>query len=857
MNFNTLPDALTLKSVIKEKDEGLNRRFMTDAIQELLTERAAFFDQLLTELWRFYGLSDTTISLNAVGGYGRASLHPGSDIDLAIIIDKKINKQQQEALSEFLTKLWDLGADIGHSVRTLDEAKKQAKHDVTIATNLLDIRNLAGPTHHATTIHDFMHSESIWSHQRFFEEKLAEQKARHVKAKNTALFLEPNLKNNPGGMRDVQSILWVAQKFYGLGYAEVFNGTKLLLTDEKIELKEAFDFVCRVRWALHTMAESSVEQLLFEYQADVAKMLGFGDGENSQQAIERMMRQLFRAMTRIRELNQLILDTLIIEHTPKSLGDKVKQLDSGFRRVGCLIDVEDRNLFIEKKQVIRMFRLISDIDAVTGITPKTLRALRNVRRSLLGELQDYQGCRDEFIELLSKTDGFEQALGLMHRYGILSVYFSHWQLIEGQMQFDMHNAYTVDEHAFKALAYLGAFEKYHEHDSLPVKAYQRLPDKLPLRLATLCHHLSGRQTDEDHELSAMQAKEFATFHQLDERSIQLVFWLVKNQTLMLDVCKQSDLNDPAIFQKVVKSISSQEKLDALLCFTVADLMATNESAWNPWIEYQLSLLYKGLKKVIAKGTGNVFEARTLISDKKAIAKSQLHRDIDITNVEKWWKKLPSEFFTANCVEHIVEITEKIINNWHEQHHVFLCQSNDLGFTTLVVYTPDRDQLFSDIFKVLSKAKLRVKEANMLTTEDDYVIEVFQLLSESDDVVDDEYRLNTVVDRVSEILDTGDTGKAIKAPMYVETFEQEPIIEVLSYPDKDKSLIKINALDDPGYIEQICQVFNEHGFTIHSAKISQLGECNDNVFLISNSDDQPLLNHTKEEIVKLIEDKISL
>lgn len=856
MQFTTLPDALTLKKVIKDKDEVLNCRFMTDAIQGLLTERAYFFDEVLTELWQHFGLADAPISLNAVGGYGRASLHPGSDIDLAIIIDKKISEQQQVALSGFLTKLWDLGSDIGHSVRTIEETKKQAKQDVTVATNLLDIRRIIGPTEHALAINELMHSETLWSHKQFFEEKLDEQKARHVKAKNTALFLEPNLKNHPGGMRDVQSILWVAQKFYGLGYSEVFSGTKLLLADEQIELKEAFDFVCRVRWALHTVAESSVEQLLFEHQADVAQMLGFGDGENSQQAIERMMRQLFRAMTRIRELNQLILDTLTIEHTAFSRGNNVKQLDNDFRRIGNLIDVEDKNVFIEKKQVIRMFRLISDIDAITGITPKTLRALRNVRRSLLGELQDYQGCRDEFIELLSKTDGFEQALGLMHRYGILSVYFSHWQLIEGQMQFDMHNAYTVDEHAFKALAYLGAFEKHHEKDSFPVKSYQKIPDKLPLRLATLCHHLSGRQTDEDHELSAMQAKEFATFHQLDEKSIQLVFWLVKNQTLMLDVCKQSDLNDPAIFQKLAKTISSQEKLDSLLCFTVADLMATNESAWNPWIEYQLSLLYKGLKKTIAKGTSNVFEARTLISEKKATAKSQLNQDLDLSTVETWWKKLPSEFFTANCVEHIVEITENIMRNFTNEHHVFLCNSNDLGFTTLVVYTPDRDQLFSDIFKVLSKAKLRVKEANMLTTQDDYVIEVFQLLSESDDVVDDEFRLNTVVHRVKDILNTGDTGKAIKAPMYVETFEQDPNIEVLPYPDKDKSLIKINALDDPGYIEQICEVFNEQGFTIHSAKISQLGECNDNVFLISNSEEQSSLSHDPDDIVKLIEEKIS-
>ncbi|GLX79439.1 bifunctional uridylyltransferase/uridylyl-removing enzyme [Thalassotalea insulae] len=837
-----------LRQQIAQFDQTLNESFHTDSIQSLMQKRADFFDQLLIALWQSSELEQSPLSLNAVGGYGQKRLHPQSDIDLAIVSDGKIPRDIEQKLSQFLTKLWDLGTDIGHSVRSVKEATKLAKTDITIATNLLDIRPLIGNQNHASTIKEAMFSDTIWTSEKFFHAKLAEQEQRHQKAKNTALYLEPNLKNNPGGMRDVQTIHWIAQKHFLIHNPKTIKSTGFLTSDETSELLESYDFVCRVRWALHSVVKRPQEILLFDYQSEVAKFMRFGSGDNSQQAIESLMGYLFRAMTRIRELNQMLSDSFEFDILKSQRPKPDCVIDDYFVVRNNLLEARYDEVFIDKRQVIRVFLLIAEHDDIKGIAPETLRLLRQTRRRLLGELSGYQGCREEFIKLLQHPNGLKTSLSLMHRYGILASYSSQWKQIEGQMQYDMHNAYTIDEHTFKAVQAIDSFSDRANKQSFIYNINQYIKDRNALILATLCHHIAGKQAVGDNQLNAIIAQEFAENHQIKNSTIKRIFWLVANQELLITTTQSQDITDPEVIKQLAKQVGSVDKLNALYVFTVADMIATNDEYWNEWHECQLKQLYLATRDALKQGIENIFEVRTLIRENKNDAKTQLSElAIDQLALQTLWSSLPNHFFSGNNVEEIVEISQKILNKTPENDTIFISENLSLSSTCLTVYTKDRPKLFVDIFNTLASAKLKVKDAQIMQTKDGMVLEIIKLLDNYNEPITEEFRIKQIVSRVEKAINSQKVTNNLTTPRFVKNFDNTTVVEFLKSSKKNKSLLKVNTLDDPSYMEEICAVFAERELTIHSAKISSLGESTENVFLVSKHDNEPFTDDEKQQL----------
>ena len=848
-----LPSSTDIKSSIQQMSDQLNDCFLTHSIQMLMKERAKHFDQLLINLWQQYEFDNDNISLNAVGGYGRKALHPHSDIDLAIIFNGKLSSEQQEKLSFFLTKLWDFGVDIGQSVRSIDESVKAAKGDITIATNLLDIRCLIGNQTHTDVIRENLYKNKLWSSQSFYQAKIAEKDTRHIKAKDTALYLEPNLKNNPGGLRDAHTIMWIAQKHFSVENANALKSTGFLQQDELAELTESYDFICRVRWALHSVKDSAQEVLLFEHQAEVAEFMHFGSGDNSQTAIERMMKQLYRAMTRVRELNQMISDSFKLDTLNARAAEKNTIIDEYFMVKNNLIEAQFEHVFINKQQVIRLFKLIAQSKDIDGIAPQTLRLLRHTRRGLLGELQDYQGCREEFIAILNHPSGTQKALALMHRYGILASYFPQWRYIEGQMQFDMHNAYTVDEHSFKTLQFIDSFKHSKDKTSLAYSVYRSVKDELALKLAALLHHLSGKQAIDKNMLSAMQAKEIADLHLLKNSTNKRIQWLITNQDLLISAIQTMNINEPEEIKRLAQVINSQEKLNALYILTMADMLATNENYFNDWHEYQLNQIYMFIREALNHGLENIFEARQVIRENKQDAKQLLiESGVEQQKITDRWAVLPNSFFSNNLLHDIVRISSVVIDKASESP-VFTIDNSEQNITTLVVYTKDRPNLFSDLFKTFTSSKLRVKDAQIMRTKDDYALEIFKLLDQNDEPIDDEYRLKSVIERVKQTLANEFTPSSLSTPLSVRNFDHTPNIELLKTTSKNKILLKVNTLDDPNYIEQICHLFSKHNYFIHSAKISTLGETTENVFLVSHAQDKVI---EQDKLIGLLEEEIA-
>ncbi|WP_077339170.1 [protein-PII] uridylyltransferase [Pseudocolwellia agarivorans] len=841
-----------LREYIANYTLALNEKFHTDSIQSLLEKRAEFFDELLISLWTSFELHNSPLSINAVGGYGRKRLHPQSDIDLAIISEGDISQKVEETLSCFLTKLWDLGTDIGHSVRTIEESIQLSQKDITIATNLLDLRPLHGPQAHAKTIKDALYGNKILTSKVFFQEKMLEQENRHQQAKNTALYLEPNLKNNPGGMRDVQTIQWIAQKHFLTDTASTIKSTGFLTADETSELLESYDFVCRVRWALHSVVNRPQENLLFDYQSAVARFMRFGSGENTQHAIESMMGFLFRAMTRIRELNQMLKDSFLFDILKHQPNQPECIIDEYFSVCNHLIQVRYDEAFIDKRQVIRLFLLIAEHDDIHGIAPETIRLLRQTRRRLLGELSCYQGCQEEFIALLQHPKGLKTALSLMHRYDILASYFSHWERIQGQMQYDMHNAYTIDEHTFKAVQAIDSFSHDFDKKSFVYIVNQYVKDKNALVMATLCHHISGKQVGDDHQLSAVIAKEFAELHQLKSSSIKLIYWLVTHQELLITTIQSHDIADPEIIKRLAKTVGSVDKLNALFVFTVADMIATNEQYWNEWQECQLKQLYLSTRTALKQGIENIFESRTLIRENKSEAKLLLaNMNVEEARITSLWANLPNHFFSSNSVDEIVCISDQILNHSVNNNVVYIPEGVSSGSTNLIVYTKDRPKLFVDIFNVLAGAKLSVKDAQIMQTKDGNVLEIIKLLDNNNEPIVEEYRLSQIVKRVEKSIHNEVSNHNLTTPRFVKHFENTTAVEFLKSSKKNKSLLKINTLDDPCYMEKICLVFSQLNLTIHSAKISSLGESTENVFLVSKNGDEQLSNEEQGELTDLL------
>lgn len=847
-----------MKTVFKEQLDSLtdnqNSRFFTSQISQLLNERACELDHILIEMWRECGLVNSSCSLNAVGGYGRASLHPYSDIDIAIIVADEENIPETK-LREFIAGLWDLGLDIGHSVRTLSQAKKYAREDITIATNLLDIRCLYGDSQHADELLSFLYDKNDITDQAFFDAKLLEQSARHKKALNTALYLEPNIKTNPGGLRDFQTIVWVARKHLQLSNNQLLIEGQLLQEDEQFELIECYDFICRIRWALHCVANRAQEVLLFEYQAQVAEFLKFGRGDSAQQAIERMMRQLFRAMTRLQELNQILCEN-VRSCITRDQQKHSQKIDQHFSLVDGLVETNSSSVFIDKSQVIKLFGLLAENPDAKGISSNTLQLLRKVRHRLLGELQDYQSCREQFIKLFEQPNKLKKVLGLMHRYGVLEMYSSQWAQSEGRMQFDIHNAYTVDEHVYKTVSYISDFANCHEAQESYHIAYGRVQNKLALFLAAFCHHLAGSQESESHSTSAILAREFARFHNLKNASVELVVWLVEQQELFINTSRTLDIYDPRTIKSLNKKIKSLERLNALYTFTVADIMATNEDAWNDWQAATLEQLYIACREAFKTDGQSIFEQRTVIRENKAQAHTILSKNnIALDDVTAFWSTLPNSFFTFTGAKELADITAKIVTT-RQFPLVFLTQSEQIGCSTLVVYTPNREKLFVDIFNTLTRSKVNVKDAELLETKDGNVLEVFRVLDVNDEQLCERFRIERVIRQIEQVITQGYKDCKLPVAKKIKSFDSEPMVEFIPTPKRGRTLLKVTTLNNPSYVDKICSVFRNHTLSIHSAKVTTLGESLESVFLLSDSNNQCLKEDLRSQVVDAFGYKLS-
>ncbi|MFM4701947.1 bifunctional uridylyltransferase/uridylyl-removing protein GlnD [Aeromonas bivalvium] len=837
----------------------LHERFDAgDNIIELVATRSLYMDQLLTRLWHKFGFDqETHLTLIAVGGYGRGELHPHSDIDLLILYQgDELDEALGQRIGEFITLLWDLKLEVGQSVRNLAECIEQGLADITVATNLIEARYITGHLAGFEALQRATRPEVFWSSEDFFRAKRAEQTQRHQQFLGTAYKLEPDLKSNPGGLRDIQTLAWVARRHFGATTLFEMTSHGFLNRAEYRELLDCQNFLWKVRFALHMAINRGDNRLLFDRQRTVAEMLGF-EGEGNR-PVEQMMKRFYQTVRRVSELNEMLLqlfDEAILGNTAMD----VRRISDEFQLRGRLIDAVDAELFgRDPAAILRLFYQIAQHPEIAGIHSATLRQLREARRKLDCWLQEIPECRRLFMALLRHPGGIGQPLTLMHKYGILAAYLPQWNLIVGQMQFDMFHAYTVDEHTHRLLKNIHQFPNPASRQTHPLchEIFNRLRKPELLCIAALFHDIAKGRRGDHSELGAVDALEFCQLHGLDRYESRLVAWLVRHHLLMSVTAQRRDIHDPEVVTDFAQKVRDEQHLDLLYCLTVADICATNDTLWNDWKGTLLRELYFTTQKALRQGLENPPDIRLRIRENQRQARQLLsQRHLDDASITALWSDFKADYFLRHSPEQIA---------WHSRH---ILEQEGAGETPLVtigkhptrggsevfIYCRDTPNLFATVASALDQKNLNIHDAQIMSSRSGYVLDTFIVLEPNGEPISPN-RTATIKKALEKALQ--EPGRLVLRNKPLSRRHRQFLVptRVVFLPHKGENrhtLLELTALDTPGLLARIGAVFQQCGLSLHAAKITTIGERVEDFFSLTNRDGEPL---TQEE-QRALEEKL--
>ncbi len=839
-------------------NEWLKKAFNDNDVQDLLIARAVFVDNILAKLWCQHHLDEFQVSLVAVGGYGRGELHPFSDIDILLLTQDDIDLNLEENISRFITQLWDIKLDIGHSVRSIKECIKQAVNDVTVFTNLIEMRQISGDKTLTQQLQPLLNEDAFWTSEKFFIAKREEQEKRHQQYHGAAYTLEPNLKASPGGLRDLQTIAWVAKRHFLADSLEELVEHHYLYPNELAELIEAQDYLWRMRFALHFVAKRNENRLLFDYQTDVAKMMGFGD--EGKAPVERMMKRFFRIIERIGELNTILLQRFKQEIIQDPEQTNSRTINQDFELVDNLINTTNDRIFIRSVKIIEMFLIIAQEPSIKGIHSHTLRLMRNARRRLISGLVDYAQCRKIFMAIIKHPRGLGLAFSLMHRHGIIGSYLPLWHNITGQMQFDLFHAYSVDEHSYRVVKNLYQFsQKEHNHKyPLCSKIMQKIRKPEVLYLAGIFHDIAKGRGGDHAKLGAVDALLFCQSHQMNKHDSRMVSWLVESHLIMSVTAQRRDINDENVIRTFSELVRDEAHLDYLYCLTVADMRATNESLWNSWKGNLLQDLYFNTLRALRRGLSKPVETRSKIRENQQQARNILVKtQIDESELNSLWQEFRVDYFLRYSPEQIARHCQRIIGHNRAEPLVIISPKPYRGGTEVFVFAKEKLNTFVNTVELLASKRLSIHDAKIITTKTGYTVNTFIILDSNGKALKESYHTQEIAQALTERLTQDNYCNVSTQPARreVKHFKFPLKVSFIKISAKSKTMIEIIALDRPGLLGNIAQVFQQLQINIHSAKITTFGEKADDVFTISSSENAALTEDEKQYLADKLTQEI--
>lgn len=817
------------------------------AVEELVQGRAQLIDALLRALWHQTPLGERC-ALVAVGGYGRAELHPHSDIDLLILTPPALAPVETAAIETLLAGLWDLKLAIGHSVRSLDDCVAQARADVSILTNLLEARLLAGAEALFTAMRELTAPARIWDSGAYFEAKLAEQKQRHYKLQSTAYKLEPNIKTSPGGLRDIQTIAWVAKRRYGAQSLQELVSLGFLSEVEYRALASCQAFLWKLRFGLHLIAGRGEDRLLFDYQRPLAERLGYQDQDHTL-AIELMMKKYYRSVVLIRELNDMLLNLFAEDILKHGDNDPIVILDEHFQMRGDTIEARESELFDQTPSaLLDIFVRVAENQKIRSIRASTLRRIRAALHLIDDAFRAKPEHHGLFLRLLRARKGLDKALALMKRYGVLGAYVPAFARITGQMQYDMFHIYTVDEHTLFLLLNIFRFSKPEHEAEFPLcsQIVNRLEKPELLYLAALFHDIAKGRGGDHSVLGESDALAFCQSQGLSEHDCRLVAWLVRQHLTMSRTAQRKDITDPDVVNDFAARVGDELHLDYLYALTVADIRATNESLWNSWKDALLRDLYHSTKRALRRGLENPIDRRERIADLQHDARTLLEAErIPSRDIDALWAQLGDDYFLKNSASQVAWHAIGILRHGNKDEPLVLTRRHlSEGGTEIFIYIRDQDHLFAAVTTLLAQKGLSILDATIHTANNGYCLDTFIVLEDDGQPVSDTRRLKSIEKLLEKELRHVEHCPLVlqrRTPRRIAHFAIPTTVTFLPNLSNGRTAMEVITLDRPGLLSRIAHAFREHKIRLHHAKIVTLGEKVEDIFFITDIHDAPLLD----------------
>ncbi|MCW8926839.1 MAG: [protein-PII] uridylyltransferase [Xanthomonadales bacterium] len=853
----------SLKTAMAAADTCLGSKFEAgEDVNQLVKARAWVVEQLVLHAWQCLAGDREDISLVAVGGFGRGELHPHSDVDLLIILaESPPDEDLRSVIESFVSLLWDAGFYLGHSVRTVETCIAEAKKDVSTATSLMESRLLSGCQDMYSDMRHATAADRVWSASEYFDAKYLEQLERHEQYHSTAYNLEPNIKEGPGGLRDIQMIGWVAKRHFGTQSLHTLVEHGFLTDTELQDLKDGRTLLWEIRYALHLLARRGEDRLLFEFQRRIAQHFSKEDtSPDSNAGVEHFMQRYYRTVMRNERLNEMLLQLFREELLPRET-PPAEDLGEDFLVTHGFLGVSDNRLF-ERRPValMELFVVLAKTKQLLGVRASTIRLIRNSLHLVDDSFRNDPEVNKNFYDLLCQPDGVYTQLQRMNRYGVLAAFIPAFRQIVGRMQFDLFHVYTVDQHTLFVVRNLRrfAYGKYRSRFAHAADIFQQVDHPQILYLAALFHDIAKGRGGDHSELGAQDAMAFCRQLPMREGHRERVAWLVEQHLVMSRTAQRRDIPDPETIRGFYEVVGNQTRLDYLYLLTIADIAATSSKLWNSWKDSLLWELYSVTSLALEEGSSIIFDRGHRIEVARfEVRDILLKKGLDVDAINTLWDDLPQNIFLRFSADQLEWAAAAVLGvDVESPVLVTIREIEQRGISELLVHATDYDGLFSAVTAVIDEIGLDVLSARVGTTASGKSFDLFQLMDRHAQAVND-VDCERLKVRLHEVLAKANLSSPVlrRLPRRLRPFKSSARIRFSAAHGGEKTLMDLDCPDRPGLLSHISAAMVACGVRIHDARIATLGDRVEDAFILSDKQNKPLSRKIRTQLLDTLEETL--